>query len=190
MGSGVCTAQALWCGLGYFQPQWLTRSHSKRWVTLFFVSLSFGLVDPFEALIEPVAVPDYTTIPSPWPTCLLRVFVVGVGLEQTVCNHRLWRHGCRVFLSRYWRVLVHRTSGKRLPDFLRTQMSCNTRPLGFGISGIGKAEQADRDGPRDREGNAVLLVQGSISHEQAQDTSSGAGKPPPPSPARLRLEWW
>lgn len=46
------------------------------------------------------------------------------------------------------------------------------------LAGVGEAQQAHRGGPRHREGDALLAVEGSFPHEQAPDAPAGAGEHP------------
>lgn len=58
---------------------------------------------------------------------------------------------------------------------MASNVKCNVsrgRP-GTGLHG---AEQPDRQRPFDRQGDAVLAVQGGVPHEQAQDAAAGAGE--------------
>lgn len=49
---------------------------------------------------------------------------------------------------------------------------------GLVLPGVGAAEQDYQRGPRHCEGDALLPVEGGVSHEQAQDAFARAGKPP------------
>lgn len=44
------------------------------------------------------------------------------------------------------------------------------------LAGFRQAEQADRGGPDDRQGDALLALEGGVPHEQAADAAAGAGE--------------